>query len=254
MSYIGNLLGKSVTGSEFNPTEINRSTTYTSEIQLEFETHDEELRNSEDYKKIITIALNLWETGAIKRAPGYCLSISDMMLKLLHYEGIKSKLVECSLTVISKDPPSLNMIGHDGMTKKSSEEMDSHVVLVTETDIPMIIDLSVSNLLENTNKPFIVERLSPSEISDLSEFEFEKSKWMYQIKTSNRLPSLHQDSILNRINLDKKIESKINFINKVLIFVCIITSLNFIRGIYDFNQKYIIEDNGFGPTPKPLIK
>lgn len=254
MSNIGDLLGK----NKFNHSEISKESAYIPKYnlpkqQIQFDSTDEELVKTIEYQKVMGIINGLWEGGTIKRAPGYCLSVSDMMLKLLKTQGIDSRLAECSLTVITQEPPTISMIGHDGVKTGLKDEMDNHVVVVTDTPIPMIIDLSVFHFLEMTNKPFIVERLSPSTTTNLAELKFENSRWMYEEKLNSKIPFLHQQSILDRINLDRKTEKSFSQINKILIGISILTVLNFIRGVYDFNQKYIIKDNGFGPQ-KSLVK
>lgn len=247
MSNIGDLLGK----DKFNHHQINEKVAYTPKInlpkELEFESQDEELKNTLEYQKVMGIINGLWQGGTIKRAPGYCLSVSDMMLKLLNTQGVKSRLAECSVTVITQDPPTISMIGHDGVKTGMKDEMDNHIVVITDTEIPMLIDLSVFHFSELTNKPFIVERLSPSETCNLSEYTFENSRWMYEEKLDSKVPYLHQQSILDRINLDKKVEKNFGLVNKILIVLSIITSLNFIRGGADFYFKYVVRDNGFGP-------
>lgn len=254
MKNIGDLVGK----DKFNPQSANGDIVYNPERntvkELQYETLDEELKNTLDYQKVIGIVKGLWGGGTIKRAPGYCLSVSDMMLKLLRTQGIKSRLAECSVTVITQDPPSISMIGHEGINTGMENEMDNHIVVITDTEIPMLIDLSVFHFSEITGKPFIVERISPSESCGLSEYIFENSRWMYEEKPNSKVPHLHQQSILDRINLDRKIESSFKTLNRIMVAVAIISSINFVRGLYDFNQKYIIKDNGFGPTTKLLNK
>ena len=254
MSNIGDLLGK----DKFNHHQINEDISYKPEYkapkELQYESLDDELKNTLDYQKVMGIINGLWQGGTIKRAPGYCLSVSDMMLKLLHTQGIKSRLAECSVTVITQDPPTISMIGHDGVSTGMKDEMDNHIVVITDTEIPMLIDLSVFHFSELTNKPFIVEKLSPSETCGLSEYKFENSRWMYEEKIDSKVPYLHQQSILDRINLDRKIESNFKLLNKVMIGIAIITSINFIRGSADYYQKYINKTNGFGPVHKTLVK
>lgn len=164
-----------------------------------------------------------------------------MLMKILYTKGIESSLVECSLTVSTKNPPSLSLIGHDGILKNQFEPtiggLDSHIVVVTKTEIPMLIDLSISTY--DSNIPYICDVLNPSEMASLSQYDFENSVWYYETKPYNKLPKLHQQSILDRIKTDKLIFNKINFINKILIVIAIVTSLNFIRGGVDYYFSYI---------------
>ena len=69
------------------------------------------------------------------------------------------------------------------------------------------------------------------------------------------MPGLHQQSILERIETDLKVESRIcenekqiKLIQRIAIAVLCVSSINLIRGSYDHYQKYVVKDNGFGPN------
>lgn len=133
--------------------------------------------------------------------------------------------------------------------------MNSHVVCVTtNTDIPILIDLSIGHLIPGI--PFICERLNDDSAGKLANYTILNSVWNYSQKESYslRLPRIHQQSILERIHLDKKIESNFKTINKIMVIIAFITSINFIRGGADYYQKYINKTNGFGPVQKTLVK
>lgn len=212
-----------------------------------FFTKDKELLKNKDYITVMQLIKHLWESGVIVRGSGFCFSMSDMVKKLLKIEGISCKLVECDLMICNKKRPSLSLIGLDHHMDSSYESINSHVVCVTETEIPMIIDLSVFHFRDLSEKCFICERLSDGNGSTLAYLDLDGITWEYNIKENQTLPELHQQSILDRIKTDIKIFDKIHYINKILIFLFILTSLNFVRGVYDFTQKYLIKDNGFGP-------
>lgn len=213
---------------------------------------DLELESKDYYKKIISLIENLWEDGIIQRASGYCLSVSDMIQKILHFNGIESKLLECSLLFIDKDPPNMRLVGYDGIksVKDDKLELDTHVVCITKTEIPILIDLSISYLTDKVK--YICKRYDKSNEGNFVEYKIGTTSWMYQEKSITRVPSLHRQSIIDRIKLDLKIDSSIKRINYILIALSTVALLNFVRGGYDFAQKYIIKDNGFGPTRHQL--
>lgn len=224
-----------------------------SQNYMRWTTDDEILLQDKDYQIIITIIHDLWNSDIIQRGSGQCYSMSDIVSKLLKLNGIDCYLEECSLMILKKDPPELHLVGYPGADQKNSiETVQTHVVCITKTKNPILIDLSISHFIEGI--PYICERIVGDNNVEISNFEFSNSHFKYSRRSHTQVPLLHQQSIVDRILTDRKIFSSIDKITKVLIGVAIITSLNFIRGIYDFNQKYIIKDNGFGPSEKLLTK
>lgn len=206
------------------------------------------------FKTIKGVVDNLYNSGMVESGSGYCLSMSDIVLKLLHKEGIKSKLVECSLMVALKNPPGLYLMGYPGFNPNNYDNnkmLQTHVVCVAETEIPILIDLSVSHI--DKQIPYICEPILKNfDHTNLSEYDFETSTWTYTEKESTEieLPKLHQKSILDRIQTDQKVSKEINFVKTLLVFLFSISSLNFIRGGYDFYQTYINFNNDWGPSYK----
>jgi hypothetical protein len=208
------------------------------------------------YNTIMGIISGFNSTGMISKSRGYCLGVSDLMQKTLFYHGVKSKLVECKLSVMFKNVPEMIIIGHNdsGIELTSGvDEMSTHVVVITETEIPYLIDLSIGNI--DKEIPYIVKPLNnPNNVIPcISEFEFDNSTWTYHEKQNKLLPKLHETSILNRIKTDNQIKKDIVTFKIFLIILSTITGLNFLRGIYDFSQKYINKTNGFGPIPDERV-
>ena len=214
---------------------------------------------TEYYKTIKNVVDGLIASGMVEAGSGYCLSMSDIVLKLLHKEGIKSRLVECSLMVTLKNPPGMYLMGYPGFNQNnySSEKMmQTHIVCVTETEIPILIDLSVSHI--DKNVPYICAPISKNfEHTNLTEYDFETSTWTYTQKESTdiELPKLHQKSIIDRIKTDQLVSSELKLVKKLIILALTVSSLNFVRGSIDFYQTYINKHNDWGPnktfvTPK----
>lgn len=215
--------------------------------------------NQTDYFKTIKKVIdNLDNSGMIKTGSGYCLGMSDIALKLLHKHGIKSKIVECTLMVTLKNPPGLYLMGYPGFNSdnyNSEKMMQTHIVCVTETEIPVLIDLSISHI--DKNIPYICAPILKSfDNTNLLECEFETSTWTYTQKqdTELEISKLHQKSILDRINTDRNIFDQIKFIKIIMLAILSLSTINIIRGFYDFHQKYINKTNGFGPHKVEHIK
>lgn len=208
-------------------------------------TKDHELLKTKDYSKVIEIVKKLWASEVILRGAGYCFSVSDMVRTLLLHEGISSKIVECQLTVINSSPPNYIMLGYEVSVK--NKEVPTHVVCVTETEIPMIIDLSIGYILPD-EVPFVVERAQPNTAlkHSIAELVYGNSTWYYTQKKDQHFPKFHQDSIVERIATDRKVKRELDWLKILIAGVIIISSTNAMRGGYDFYQTYM-NDNNFGP-------
>lgn len=208
------------------------------------------VKETEYYKKVNQVVDNLYASGLISNGSGYCLSMSDIVYKLLYKEGIKSKLVECSLMITLKNPPGLFLMGYTGFHEidyDPENKMENHIVCITETEVPILIDTSISNI--DRKIKYICEPIeSKCESANMCEFDFETSSWLYQQKPESELPDLHQKSIVDRINQDNQFKKQISFIQKFLIVLLGVSSLNLIRGSYDFYQTYFNRYNNWGPS------
>lgn len=217
------------------------------EVKKNNTSDDVELESKDYYKKIVSVIEQLWKDGVIQRSGGYCLSVSDMVQKLLKFHGIESRLLECNLMFLDKDPPQMRLVGYDGIKEAQDDklELDTHVVCVTETEIPILIDLSIA-YLTGSKVRYICKRYEPNQTNNI-EYNIGTTSWIYQEKENSRVPSLHRKSISDRIKLDIQVENNFKRINYFLIGLSLLSSLNFIRGGIDYYQKYINTTNGFGP-------
>jgi hypothetical protein len=223
---------------------------------LQWISTDKLLLEDPEYLKIISLIHHLWSSGLVQRGTGHCYSMSDIIQKLLKHYGIDCYLEECSLMILKKNPPEIHLVGYqqessDVINDKISE-VQTHVVCVSKTKYPLLIDLSISDYIEGV--PFICERIGNTnsklllDKNEICNLEYENAFFKYSKQISVQVPSLHQQSIVERIKTDKKIFNSIKRINVIVSFLIIISSLNFVRGVYDHYQKYIVKDNGFGPN------
>ena len=211
---------------------------------------------TEYFKVIKGVIDNLKISGMLEAGSGYCLSMSDIIQKLLYKEGIKSQLVECSLMVTLKDPPGLFLMGYPGFNQNNYDKekmLSTHVICITETEIPILIDLSIGHI--DKKIPYICSPIMANyEYANISEYDFETSTWTYTKKpeTEIELPKLHQKSILDRIKLDGQIQRQIGIVQKLVVIALTISSLNFVRGAYDFYQTYVNPYSNWGPPKNSL--
>jgi hypothetical protein len=206
------------------------------------------LQDTDCYKKIEEVIKEVESLGFLERGSGYCLSMSDIVRKLLFKKGIEADLVECSVMIAFKDPPRLFFVGYSGLTDIAnfSDQMENHVVCLTKTPIPFLIDTSVKNI--DPEVPFACIPVTGNEHhTNLAEYDFGTSVWTYQAKLNSEIPELYQRSIVKRIKKDESIDKNITLLRRIIIGLSILTCLNFVRGSFDFYQKYVIRGNDFGP-------
>lgn len=215
--------------------------------------------NSEYEEKIFTLIEILQKSGTVYRSSGHCLGISSMVMGMLSEFGVKSRLVECSLTAIDRTRNHLQFVGQktdeETFVDEKTNSVNTHVICITETETPYILDLSIGYI--NQEIPFICRPIEEHQVKNeknIATFDFGNSLWIYNIRENSLLPTVYEKSILDRIVTDIKIDKKINLINKFLLCIGIVTSLNFFRGSFDFYQKYINKTNGFGPVPTVVDK
>lgn len=209
-------------------------------------TLDQELKLSDDYQKVMQVIEHLMNTGTLERGYGYCLGISEIIYTLLKQEGISSRLVECKLTVTSQNPPFIQVIGADEPRLRQVGLTDTHVVLITETAIPMIIDASIGAITKGF-QPYIVERVNGQDIETIADHRIDHVHWLYSVKINRRLPRLQEQTILERIRTDQQVTKNIQWLKLLVITALTISTLNAVRGAYDFYQVYIDETNYWGP-------
>lgn len=211
------------------------------------------VENTSYYKSIKRIVGIFEDSGLIFRSSGQCIGTSDLVRRLLLDAGVDSCIVECSLSVIDRDPINkINFVGYDtNRTKDNRYEIETHVICITKTEIPILIDLTVqTSKIKYIVFPIFEELVTNQE--NILTLDFGNSLWIYNKRDINLLPELNQQNILDRIKIDNKVQNQINFLKKIIIFIAIVSSLNFMRGLYDHYQKYINKNNGFGPN-KSLV-
>lgn len=202
-----------------------------------FFTQNEELKKSDDYKKIVTVLNKLDQSGVMWLGRGHCISMSEIIRTALSEIGVNSRIVECQLMIINNvnDPPFISTVGYDGVCNPG--EIDTHVVCVTDTKIPIIIDGSIGHRLPESNR-IVIEELISNSNRVFCESTLNGIKLVYQQKSNPKVAMQYQKSILERIETDKNVFYNIGFLKTLVAIALVVSTLNAVRGFYDFYQKY----------------
>lgn len=174
---------------------------------------------TKDFKKVKDVVSKLIAAGTSKMGEGYCISVSDIVFNILRHNGIKCHLLEVQLSILDKKTGYTAMVGfHNDKILADHTKVNTHVVVVTETDIPLIIDMSVAHRLPDGMQCILV-KADGTEDKVLSEFDFNQCSMIYQQKTdlveNVPFPHIHQISILERMATDKTLFESISHLKKL---------------------------------------
>ena len=175
-----------------------------------------ELVKNPEYAQIRDTVIRLANNGVIRMGHGWCVSMSDMIYTLLKQQGIDSKMVECQATItitLQDGSEHINLIGFD--ESDSPGHVASHVVLVTATAPPMIIDASIGHILPQDQSVIVDACLGTQTNRVFAEIITDNLKITYQEKAQPKIPLTHQVSVLDRIVTDQKIFSDIRLLKKL---------------------------------------
>lgn len=190
---------------------------------------DQKVTHDPQFIEVKRVIDSLWESGIIQRGAGYCLGMSDIIQKLLESKGVKSRIVECKLIVLKKNPPGIHLIGQNGIYSegnldRNQVKVDTHVVVITDTRIPMLIDTSIGHVSEKI--PYVCGEVNGKD-NVLAEYKVDDSEWVYLKKPVEVLPELHQKSLLERIKTDVNVANTLQFLKYIVIALICMSLINF---------------------------
>ena len=174
------------------------------------------------------IVKSLDENGLLKRLQGNCITASDILSNLLFQKGISSYTTEVSATCYLNDKDTI-LIGFDGLFPETSrtDQIDTHVVVITTGKTPMLIDISIGNLLGSYKNVIIAPIIN----NEYIEGEVGGKKIVYSVKSHPKLVSLHEKTFLQRIHREAKLFSEVSILKPIIITSAALGLINFIINI-----------------------
>lgn len=178
--------------------------------------------------KVYKILEQLDRDGVLSRFPGNCVLASDIIQNLLDAEGIPSKIMEVQVVITQSGSHTQNLmlLGYD-TDRLDPGHTDTHVVVITQTDAPMLIDASIGHLLGNP-RAVVVSELSARDPEIVAETKLLERDIVYRVKKNIKLPYFHQRDMLSKMNAEVKLRNEFGFIKVVAVIglgVGIINSL-----------------------------
>jgi hypothetical protein len=169
---------------------------------------DPELLRDPHYHKIREIVNSLANTGNAQSFVGNCIASSDILQNLLANSGIPSKIIECQVSIVREDngQKTYSFVGYDNYSYPG--QIDTHTVVVTENENPILIDMSLGHMLPPSH-PFVICKANSQNENGLASYSVNGTSLSYSIKKNIRLGAIHQKNLLQRIISEQNMEKSI---------------------------------------------
>lgn len=192
-------------------------------------TQDTKIRKSDQYQRIETVIDQIFNTGVLQHAAGNCIALSEMLQHLLAENFVSSRLVECKVMVTeSRDGflTDFKYVGWDGgRYNRVPDAVDTHVIVVTEGETPILIDLSIPHVL-TMPRVMICEPVNSLDPDVIAEYRWGNRKVRYDIKKNPRLLGLHQTTLLDRLRIESENKRRMNTLQIVVAVLTVATMVN----------------------------
>jgi hypothetical protein len=148
---------------------------------------------------------------------------------MLTFYGVASRIIECQAMFIrdNRDVRDFMFVGFNNVTAPTADTVDSHVVVITNTEPPILIDAAVGHLLPETDQ-IVVRVLDSVDPTVIGSFQVQDILITYHHKKIIRLPALHQKTLMDRIREDLETQKKIRWLTRMLWVMLAITVYNFL--------------------------
>jgi hypothetical protein len=164
-----------------------------------------EIKARKDYQSLQAMLDRLCANPeVIARFPGNCVSAADIVQHMLDFYGIKSKLLECQVMLIKSagEQKDFRFVGFNNVGLDPNT-IDTHVVVVTETVPPLMIDASLGHYLPE-KETIMIRELNGKDADTLGEYVIDDISLTYRPKKQVKIPGLHQKNIIDRLEEDAK--------------------------------------------------
>lgn len=182
------------------------------------------------YQIITRVLQELWNRGLLQRFDGECIAAADILQHSLAQAGINSRLVEVQLSIVSEDSRS-GMVWHFvGFNNNFvTQGVDTHMIVITETEQPWLLDLSIANTLGG-DSPWVIEPLIDSSELHIAKYQIERCQLIYHPKQNIKLMGLHQKTLLERISSDQRMNK---WLQRLIIISAIGLALGIINAVFN---------------------
>lgn len=190
-------------------------------------TGDKELAKTQRYQVIKEVLGTLIKSEGMHTFFGNCVAAADIIQTMLAKAGISSKILECQVSIIKTEKDSKNFlfVGYDNYSYPG--EIDTHTIVITEEEHPIIIDLSLGHTLPS-HRQVIVERANGIGPGTIADIKIDNIQITYSEKKNLRLAQIHQKNLLQRMIAEQNTEKTLKFLKNMIIIAITLGITNFI--------------------------
>jgi hypothetical protein len=180
--------------------------------------HHPDLKQVKENKQIENVVNKLIEMDSLDGLHGNCVLACDIVQNMLSHYGVDSKTVECQLMVVTDNNGQVhfNFVGLDGFTG-GPDTVDTHVVVITNTEPPVLIDASISGSLPRET-PVVVRVLNSLDPESMGVFKINNVELNYNNKKNIKLPYVHQRTLVDRMKSEHNIKTEVSSVKKLVMF------------------------------------
>lgn len=181
------------------------------------------------HREICGVLDRVCDSDLVYRMAGNCLSACDIIQNMLSAAGVDSKIVECQAAVVRSEDDfrDFYFVGYNKFTGGLEDQIDTHVVVVTNTEPPVLIDAALGDAAGEQNR-IIVRPLTELDPEVIGKFHMGDTQVTYTMKKQLRLPELHQKTLVERIMDTRQQVRRTQFVNRLLWGIGALTLINVI--------------------------
>ncbi len=183
------------------------------------------IKSNDVLTKINRVVENLDKTGVLDRLNGSCIAAAEIVQNLLHAEGINSRLQECTAIITQKEKFAL--VGYDNFLSGPGQ-VDTHMVVITQTEVPLLIDLSMGYIMNKPKLSIISPLVVSSDPEIITSHNIEDLIVTYRVKRNPRLYNVHQKTLVERLQTEAKLISDMSIMKKFIYVAIGFGLVNFI--------------------------
>ncbi len=191
---------------------------------------DKDLIKHKNYQIIKDVLSSLTKSEGLTSFFGNCVAAADIIQTMLARSGIASKILECQVAIVKSNDDSKNFmfVGYDNYSYPG--QIDTHTVVITEEEFPILIDLSLGHLLPQ-HRPIILERVNGIEPGVIADYTIENVRITYSEKKNLRLAQIHQKNLLQRLIAEQNTDKTLKVLRSLIIAAIIMGIINFTMNI-----------------------
>ena len=165
----------------------------------------------------------------LERLSNNCVLASDMIQGMLHAYGIESRCVEVTLFASRPMPDGtrgVTIVGFDNAS--NNHHIDTHVVVVTQTPEPLLIDASIGWMVRDPRQVVVADTFPETPDNLFCECQFSDLDLQYRVKRNVRLTTYHQKNIVERLKQEYELLHNVNWLKTAVIVSLGISCINFL--------------------------